>query len=181
MGTCCFVYNSDIENQDLIMRHAKGESTQCLNNRNDGREKLKSLFHQKANLSNKETNENDLYQESIQLSEFSYMKETASRFYNELSEKDKERIVNEFIAPIETANGNSGFINNEDFDLNLYICKTIPKEEKKDKKSKAKKSNSLKRFSKKTHFNIKDKDSGYNSCGSNKRMYKRSRIKLLTE
>ena len=56
MGTCCFVYNSDIENQDLIMRHAKGESTQCLNNRNDGREKLKSLFHQKANLSNKETN-----------------------------------------------------------------------------------------------------------------------------
>ena len=137
MGTCCFAYNSDIENQDLIMRHAKGESAQCLNNRNDGREKLKSLFHHKANISKKETNENDLYQESIQLSEFSYMKETASRFYNELSEKDKERIVNEFIAPIETADGNSGFINNEDFDFNEYICRTIPKEAKKETKTKA--------------------------------------------
>ena len=181
MGTCCFVYNSDIENQDLILRHVKGESEQCLNNKTEGREKFKSLFRNKANFSNKETNENDLYQESIQLSEFSYMKETTSRFYIELSEKDKERIVNEFIAPIENANGNSGFINNEDFDFNEYICKTIPKAEKKENKAKAKKSNSLKRFSKKTHFNIKDKESGYNSCGSNKKMYKRSRIKLLTE
>lgn len=190
MGNCC--YNPNDDNNDIVFGHNTGESNKELIKHQDRETKMKSLFRKNENInnrrySNKDTNENEEkkeFQDSLQFSEFSYMKETSSQFYEDLTEKEKKIIVNEFIAPIESVNGNSGFINNEDFELGMYIYPTIPKKENASHprcRLLKKKSNSLKRFTKKNNYYSKDKDSGYVSCGSNRKTVKRVRIKLLSE
>ena len=183
MGNCCYSQNED--NNDLVFEPNKGESAKGLNALQDRETKMKSLFRKNVKenrrYSNKDTNENEEkkeFQDSIHFSEFSYLKETSSQFYEDLTEKEKKIIVNEFIAPIESINGNSGFINKEDFELDVYISSNIPKEEKTSLK---KKSNSLKRFTKKNNLYMKDKDSGYVSSSSTRKTIKRVRIKLLSE
>lgn len=189
MGNCCYSQNED--NNDLIFEHNKGESAKGLNALQDRETKMKSLFRKNVKenrrYSNKDTNENEEkkeFQDSIHFSEFSYLKETSSQFYEDLTEKEKKIIVNEFIAPIESINGNSGFINKEDFELDVYISSNISKEEKTSLprcRLLKKKSNSLKRFTKKNNLYMKDKDSGYVSSSSTRKTIKRVRIKLLSE
>ena len=190
MGNCCDSHNED--NKELVFEHNKGESSNGLyTNHMDRETKMKSLFRKNVKenrrYSNKETNENEEkkeFQDSIHFSEFSYLKETSSQFYEDLSEKEKKIIVNEFIAPIESINGNSGFINKEDFELDVYISSNIPQKEKNSLPRcplLKKKSNSLQRFTKKNNLYMKDKDSGYVSSSSTRRTVKRVRIKLLSE
>ena len=189
MGTCCTYFNTNIDNQNLHFTHH--------NNKLDESEKRLSRLKSKPSilrekelvskfsLSKKDTNaieEKENYEESIQLSKCSSMK---AEDFNEIAECNMEKILlSDNIPPIESKEGNSGFINKEDFDFNECICNTCIKEEKKKNRESSNffnknKCKSLKRFTKKIQLTIKDTS----SCETNnqkKKPYKRSRIKLLT-
>lgn len=187
MGTCCTYFNSNIDNQNIHFYNNQLHESEKRISRLKSKPSIlreKELVT-KCSLSKKDTNaieEKENNEESIQLSECcSSMKE---EYFKEITECNKETLLlSDNIPPIETREGNSGFINKEDFDFNECICNTCIKEEKKKSKEcnffNKNKCKSLKRFSKKSQLTIKDSS----SCETNiqrKKPYKRSRMKLLT-
>ena len=206
MGTCCIVYNANLDNQNILITHDKLTSEHPLKENNKRGAKLKAQ-NQKVNstpkekelstkfsLSKKETNgidEKENIQESFLFSDYSNIKHTTEKFFNEISDKDNQLLINESIAPIESTNMNSFFVNQDEIEINEYIKNIHIKSEIKKKvevinnmirdtskvELKSNKCNSLKRINKKS-LKMKDSDSDTNQKG--KKTYARSRMKLLT-
>lgn len=198
MGTCCVGYNSNLDNQNILITHDKISSQQALKEGNKREAKLKAQ-NQKASitprekelstkfsLSKKEINgidEQESNQESFIFSDNSNLKETTAKFFNEISDKDNQLLINESIAPIESTNMNSFFVNQDELEINEYIKNIHIKSEIKKKvdinrdtpkvELKSNKCNSLKRFNKKS-LKMNNNDSGINQKG------KKPRMKLLT-
>ena len=136
MGTCCIGYNANLDNQNILITHDKLTSEHPLKENNKRGAKLKAQ-NQKVNstpkekelstkfsLSKKETNgidEKENIQESFLFSDYSNIKHTTEQFFNEISEKDNQLLINESIAPIESTNMNSFFVNQDEIEINEYI------------------------------------------------------------